>query len=201
MIKYFVCLDLNDDTNHMQYLLYHNFRCYTFVWFWLNILYFMQHGLCWTGYPTYIFKPSLGGVFRISLMYPSVPNILPFSILTRDSQLIRPIFQRHLHVYIRPNYEIRTFIYSAFNLIGCCSKWPSKVFWKMATSKWVTIWIIIAYWWIIRQIILTMQEFDLTGFLHTMNKSTDRILPEGNTSLSDCLHINFWPWIELPKNI
>ena len=105
-----------------------------------------------------LIKPSLGWILGISLMYPCVPNILSLSIFNQG-------FIDHSKPLL-DNFKIGTvlisqaFIYSAFNLISCRSQWPTKVFWKVAAGKRVTLRIIITNWWIFNQSILIFRPFD-----------------------------------------
>ena len=149
MIKYFVYLDPNDDKNHMQYLLCHSFQCYTFARF-----KFIDSNCFYVN----LIKPRLGRILGIPLVHPSVPNIFSFSILNK---VLMDHFMRLVNNF--ENWDVfnpQTFIYSAFNLICCSSKWPAKVFWKVATWKGITLRIVVANWRIFIQDILIIRPFE-----------------------------------------
>ena len=159
-----------------------------------------------------LIKPSLGWILGISLMYPCVPNILSLSIFNQG-------FIDHSKPLL-DNFKIGTvlisqaFIYSAFNLISCRSQWPTKVFWKVAAGKRVTLRIIIANWWIFNQGILITRSFNWCNpIIFTLYRQNSwpqiiptskiqlKLLPDGKTSFSESFHINFCPCIQIPKNV
>ena len=153
----------------MQYLLCHSFQCYTFARF-----KFIDSNCFYVN----LIKPRLGRILGIPLVHPSVPNIFSFSILNKG---LMDHFMWLLNNF--ENWDVfnpQTFIYSAFNLICCSSKWPAKVFWKVATWKGVTLRIIVTNWRIFIQDILIIRSFEGSNPTHDF-----KILSSNDPSSND----------------